>query len=143
MKKAVLPIAVVLITSLGFSSSAGAAATSADSNRIGPLRVKVAPLAGKKVKVAKKLKLVMSCSKDCIVKVKFKLITPGLTDSVKGGKALKANAPFITGMVLNSFGVRLLKNNYRQSRFKAIIQAQDVSNGRVVRKTKTFKFKRS
>ena len=136
MRKLLLPLAVVLVASVGFTGPAAAA----DSAVRAPLNVKVAPFAGKKVKVGKKLKMIVSCSKNCIVKVKFKLITPGLSDSVKGGKALPANTPWITGMLLSNFGRNLLRNSYRQSRFKVILSAKDTSNGKMVRKTRTFKF---
>ena len=107
-----------------------------------PLRVKVAPLAGPKVKVAKKLKVVVSCSKQCRLKMKFTLVTPGLSDSVKGGTSLAPQSPFITGMVLSGFGKNLLKNSYRQSRLKVNINALDVATGKRSSKTRSFKFTR-
>ena len=129
-------LAALLVAAVGvgaMASTAGAAT---------PMKIKIAPFAGTKVKVAKKLKVVTSCSKDCAAKVRVTLITPVGNTSVKGGRGLKAGRTWITGMVLTNYGVKVLKNHYRYSRLRVKITARNVKNGTVRTKTKTFRFRR-
>ena len=106
------------------------------------MKIKVAPFAGTKVKVARKLKVIVSCSKDCNARVKVTLITPVGVSSVKGGRSLSAGRGWITGMVLTNYGVTLLKNHFRYSRLKVEVTATNVSNGTVRKQTKSFRFRR-
>ncbi|MGB0119390.1 MAG: hypothetical protein WBP55_00395 [Solirubrobacterales bacterium] len=137
MRKLIASIAVVLGASLAFTAVPASAAIVDGAT---PLRVKIAPFSGKKVKVAKKLKVLVSCTKQCRIKTKFTLVTPALKDSVTGGTTLEANSAFVTGMILNSFGKNLLKKNYKRSRFKVKVSALDIETGKRIKKTKTFKF---
>lgn len=126
--------ALIGIVGLGVMASSASAAK--------PMKVKIAPFAGKKVRVAKNLKVIVSCSKDCVVKVRVKLITPAGNSTVKGGKRLKTNQSWTTGMTLTNYGRRILKNHYRRSRLRVSVRARNTKNGTVRKKTRTFGFRR-
>lgn len=134
MRKARNVLAGLLIATVGLF-----AATSTASAAV-PMNIKIAPYAGKKVKVAKKLKVIVSCSKDCAAKVKVTLITPAGNSVVKGGRNLEAGRGWVTGMVLTSYGVNVLKNHYRSSRLKIEVNARNLKNGTIRKKTKSFRF---
>ncbi len=136
MKKVRILCAGFLIAAVGV----GAMASTASAAK--PMNIKMAPFAGKKVKVAKKLKVIVSCSKDCAAKVRVTLITPVGNTSVKGGRNLEAGQGWITGMVLTNYGVRVLKNHYRNSRLKVAVTARNLKNGTIRKKTKSFRFRR-
>ncbi|HMT05810.1 MAG: hypothetical protein KDB48_07875 [Solirubrobacterales bacterium] len=133
---------VAAIVALGAAFTAPAATAGGATVSAAPLKIKVAPFAGTRVQVAKKLKVIVSCSKDCDAKVKVTLITPVGTSSVKGGRSLSAGSGWITGMILTNYGVTLLKNHFRFSRLKVEVTATNVSNGTVRKQTKSFLFRR-
>lgn len=135
MSKARNLFAGLLIAAVGISGLASTASAAA------PMNVKVAPYAGTKVKVAKKLKVIVSCSKDCAAKVKVTLYTPVGNSTVKGGQNLKANRGWITGMVLTGYGVNVLRNHYRYSRLKVAVTARNLKNGTIRKRTKFFRFR--
>ncbi|MBN8867878.1 MAG: hypothetical protein J0H98_10020 [Solirubrobacterales bacterium] len=137
LRKAAAGAMIVAVGVGALASSANAAAVTEP-----PLRVKISPFAGKKVKVAKRLKVLVNCSKDCVAKVRVTLISPSGNATVKGGRKLAANRTWVTGMVLTSFGVNILKNHYRQSRLKVAVVARDVSTNKITRNTKKFGFRR-
>lgn len=141
MKRARLTFAGLLIAAAGVAGM-DSAASAADAVAAAPLKVKVAPMAGKKVKVARKLKVVASCTSDCAAKVRIKLYTPVGNSTVRGARNLKADQGWITGLVLTRFGLKAVKSHFRQSRLKVSLRARDVSTGRVVKKTRTFRFRR-
>ncbi len=126
--------ALIAIVGLGVMASTASAAK--------PMTVKIAPYAGTKVRVAKNLKVIVSCSKDCAAKVKIKLLTPVGNSAVKGGRNLKANRAWTTGMVLTSYGVKILKNHWRYSRLRVSVTARNLKHGTIRKKTKTFRFRR-
>ena len=136
MNKARNLLAGLLIAAVGMGAMASTSSAAV------PMNVKVAPYAGTKVKVAKKLKVIVSCSKDCAAKVKITLITPVGNTSVKGGRGLEAGKGWITGMVLTNYGVSVLKNHYRYSRLKVQVTARNLKNGTIRKKTKSFRFRR-
>ena len=136
MRKARHMLSVVLIGAVGLGAFAGSSTAAV------PMNIKVAPYAGTKVRVAKKLKVLVSCSKDCAAKVRITLITPVGNSTVKGGRNLEAGSSWLTGMILTNYGVRLLKNHYRHSRLKVAVQARNLKNGTVRKKTKFFRFRR-
>lgn len=136
MNKARTVIAALLVAIVGM------AAIGSTANAAIPMKIKIAPYAGTKVKVAKRLKVIATCTKDCRAKVKVTLITPAGNSSVKGGRKLQANSSWITGMILTNYGVNVLKNHYRNSRLRVAITATNVSNGTVRHQTKTFRFRR-
>jgi len=136
MKKLVLSALAVLVTAFALVAVPAAASAA-------PLKVAVAASDGStKVKVAKKLKILVVCSNDCIAKVKIKLITPVVSDSVKGGKALKAQELWGTGMILSGVGKNILKKNFRNSRLVVTVNARDRATGKHTIKHKTLTFKK-
>jgi hypothetical protein len=143
MRKASAVLAGILIAALGFGAvhTSTATASPATTSAV-PMKVKITPFAGKRVKVAKRLKVLVTCSKDCAAKVKVKLITPAGNSTVTGGRDLTAEGTWITGMVLSNFGVKLLRNHWRNSRLKVSVTAQNVANGTIRKNSKTFRFVR-
>lgn len=135
MKTARNIAAGLLIAAVGMGAMASTATAAT------PMNVKIAPYAGTKVKVAKKLKVIVSCSKDCAAKVKVTMITPAGNSTVKGGRNLEANRGWITGMILTGYGVSVLKNHYRFSRLKVVVTARNLKNGTTRKKTKFFRFR--
>lgn len=140
MRKLIVSTAIILFTGMAISTSISTAGI-VDSTA--PLKVKVVPLdGGHKIKVAKTLKLAVSCSKDCRAKVKIKLITPIRSDTVKGGHSLTSENTWLTGMALTNFGRQTLKRNVRRSRLKVRVSALDIATSKRTVKTRTFKFRR-
>ncbi|MCO5316535.1 MAG: hypothetical protein M9938_10310 [Solirubrobacterales bacterium] len=137
VRAVVASIAVALIGAGFFASTAPAADTAAV-----PLSIKVAPFAGKKVKVARKLKVIVSCDRDCVAKVRITLITPAGNSKVGGARSLPENRSWITGMVLTRFGVGVLRNHFRRSRLKVVVRARDPQAGAWSQVTRTFRFRR-
>src|SRR5690349_8250913 len=139
MKKLILATALTLVGAITLSGPAQAGITDAPT----PLRVKLAtPNGGNKVKVAKKLKVLASCNKDCRATAHIKLITPANDLKVSGSRTLPANNIWTTGMILTSYGKNYLKSNFRSCKFRVRISAVDVATGKRVNKVKVFKFKR-
>lgn len=136
MRKARNLFAGILIATIAMGAM-GSSATAAQ-----PMNIKIAPYAGTKVKVAKKLKVIVSCSKDCAAKVRITMITPAGNSTVKGGRNLPAGQSWLTGMVLTNYGLSVLKNHYRYSRLKVAVSARNLKNGTVRNKTKFFRFRR-
>lgn len=128
--------AVALIAAVGIGATASAASAAT------PMNVKIAPFAGKKVKVAKRLKVLVSCSQDCAAKVRVTLVSPAGNSTVKGGRGLKASTSWTTGMILTSYGVRILRNHYRNSKLRIAVSARNIETGKISRKTKVFRFRR-
>jgi len=135
-----VPVAILtaLLGTFAWVSAAGAA----EQAWVPPMRVKLGPLAGTKVKVAKDLKVVASCTKDCSLRARIKLITPVGNSTVSGGRRVPADRGWITGMVLTRYGLKILRTHYRQSRLKVSIAAKDLETGRIVRIIKSFRFRR-
>ncbi len=105
--------------------------------------VAVAPRGGgHKVKVGKVLGVKVRCSLNCRVKVRFKLITPVGSSTVKGGRYLPKGVPWQTGMVLNSRGRKALKSHVKTSRLVARVVAINSANGKRSVRNKVFKFRR-
>jgi len=128
-------VAVVAIGMGLMGAPAGAGAAT-------PFKVKAAPFAGKTIRVAKKLKVLLNCNKNCSAKVTITLITPAGNDKVKGGIGLSANSTRIVFMRLSATGLAILKQNYRQSRLRVYVQAKDSETGKIARTVKTFRFRR-
>ena len=140
MKKLIVSIVVVLAGSLAFSSSPASAGI---VDAATPLRLKIATFDGNpKIKLATKMQVLATCSKDCNAKVTVKLITPASTLKVNGSRGLPAGSFWKVGLLLTKFGKSYLKDNYRQSRFKVAFSAVDIETGKRVSKTKTFKIRK-
>lgn len=136
MNKARNILAACLIATVGLGAMT-ATATAAT-----PMKVKIAPFAGNKVKVAKKLKVYVTCTKDCAAKVKVTLITVAGNSAVKGGRNLEANRGWVTGMILTNYGTSFLKKHYSTSRLKVAVTARNLKNGTIRKNTKIFRFRR-
>lgn len=140
MKVKFVAIAVLLVSML---ATAPAATAVEKSGYASPLRVKVASEDGKpKIKVARKLKVLLSCSSDCRGKVRIVLKTPANTTKVGGSRLLGAGDIWITGIRLTGFGLNYLKKNYRSSVLKVSVTATDSVTGRKVSKNRNFRFYR-
>lgn len=107
------------------------------------LKLKIAtPDGKKKVKVAKKLRVVASCSKDCALTAKIKLITPASNVNGTLSSVVPANRIYRMRLKLTRFGLKFLKKNFRKSRFKVKLVARDVQTGEKVTKSRKFRFRK-
>ena len=119
-------------TSLAMAGTIGASGAAAF-----PLKVELVTFDGKKkVKVARKLKAVASCSKDCSLRITFALRTPAGTikGTVPGNRLIPVNAR------LNNTALKYLKTNYRASRYTINVAAVDLETGKRSIKRRTFRF---
>ncbi|MCB0827627.1 MAG: hypothetical protein KDB62_02300 [Solirubrobacterales bacterium] len=134
----------VLLTIVALGVALPASATAGGQIDAPPkLRLKLTtPDGKKKVKVAKKLKVISSCTNDCRLTAKIKLITPA--SNVKGtlSNAVPANRIYQMHLKLTGFGLRYLKKNYRKSRLKVKLTAVDALTGEKAIKSKTFRFRK-
>ena len=127
----------LLVTGVLFSMMLGGSADAAT-----PLRVKVAtPDGNPKVKVAKKVKLLASCSKDCNITAKLKLISPANTLTGNVSRGLRAPQLWMIGFGLTRYGRNYLKANYRDSKLKVRLSAVDLETGKRTVKIRTFRFR--
>jgi hypothetical protein len=134
----------VLLTIVALGVALPASATAGGQVDTQPkLRLKLTtPDGKKKVKVAKKLKVISSCSKDCGLTAKIKLITPASNVNGTLSSVVPANKIYQMHLKLTGFGLRYLKKNYRKSRLKVKLTAVDVLTGDKVIKSKTFRFRK-
>ena len=103
-----------------------------------PLKLKIVSRDGKaKLKAARKLPVLISCSKLCDAKVKMTIFTPVGKGSVADAGQLGENK-----VLTIKFGFRYLKDNYRKSKLKVKFSAKDVETGKRVAKTRAFRFYR-
>lgn len=137
-RKFTLTAAVSLFAALTFSTAVSSAGI---VDQAVPLKTKVVTADGKKkIKVAKKLPVLVSCSKDCSFKATVTLIAPAISEpkslsgSIPGGNILTLNYK------LTSFGRNYLKKNVRRSKLKVKFSAKDTETGERVVKTRTFRF---
>jgi hypothetical protein len=144
-RKAALPAVFFLISFLGLLPATGSAAPAdgPGAARASLLNVKVTSTDSRpKIKVARKLKVLISCSNDCRASTRLKLITPINRFNVGGSRALGAGDVWTTGIRLTGFGLRYLKRNYRKSKLVVVVRATDRETGRKVSKTHGFRFYR-
>lgn len=140
MRKLFASTVAVLAMGLAFT---GAVSSAGIVDAPLPLKVKIKTLDGKKrIKVARKLKTVMSCSKDCHVTVNFAVKTPAgtISDSSTGSLSGKQIVPL--RIRLNGVALRYLKKNYKRCRFRIRVKATDRGTGKHVAKTRSFRFYR-
>jgi len=133
----------LVTTALISASLAFTGVISTSTAAAAPLTVKIATFDGKKkIKVARKLKAVASCSKDCGIRITFALRTPAGTvkDTVSG--KVPGNRLIPVNSRLNNAALRYLKNSYRSSRYTINVSAVDLENGKRVVKKKSFRFYR-
>ncbi|MBK5231751.1 MAG: hypothetical protein JJE13_02055 [Thermoleophilia bacterium] len=106
-----------------------------------PLKVKMATFDGKKkVKVARKLKAVTSCSKDCSLHVTFAVRTPAGTIKDSASGTISGNQLIPVNVRLNNVALKYLRSNYRASRCTINVVAKDLETGKRVTKKRSFKF---
>ena len=144
-RKAALPAVFFLISFYSLLPAAGSAAPADGPGAASAslLNVKVTSTDSKpKIKVARNLKVLISCSKDCRASTRLKLITPINRLNVGGSRTLGAGDVWTTGIRLTGFGLRYLKKNYRKSKLVVIVRATDRETGRKVSKTRGFRFYR-
>jgi hypothetical protein len=107
------------------------------------LIVKVASVDGRpKVKVARQLKVLVSCSNDCSAVARLTLKTPTNTLRVGGSNRLPAAAIWTTGIRLTDYGLGYLKQSYRRSVLKVVVTAVDRETRKKVVRTRHFRFYR-
>lgn len=139
-----------LVSSIFFASlsvaplaSATSGADDSGGERATRLTVKINSADAKpKIKVARDLKVLVSCSNDCRAKARLTLKTPINKLSVGGSQALTSGTVWTTGIRLTRFGLRYLKKTYRKSNLKVAIRARDTATGKIVKKTRYFRFYR-
>ncbi len=140
MKTILFAASVLLVSSFvalpaAASGDAGVSATT--------LKVKLASEDGKpKVKVARRLKVLSSCSTDCNARVKLILKTPATTLRLSGSRKLSGGDIWTTWIQLNGYGFRYLKKTYRKSVLKVILTATDTVTKKRVVKTRNFRLYR-
>lgn len=143
---AVLAVLLALVTGSAVSPASAenpAPAESGASARAVPFAIVSGPRdGGKRVQVARILRFKILCTKDCRVKARFKLITPRGSDTVKGGRSLRALVTWHTGMILTRTGRNVLKRNYLNSRIVATFIATDVLTGKRIVKKRSYGFRK-
>ena len=150
MKKAALAFAAVMAVALVPASPvspASAKTTAPAESGASASAVRFALVAGprggaRRVKVARILRFRVLCTKDCRVKARFKLITPAGSDTVKGGRSLKALVTWHTGMILTRTGLGVLKRNYLNSRMAVRFVATDVLTGKRIVRNRSYGFRK-
>jgi len=137
--------AVVLASLLVFAPgvSAGEQSAGSPAELAAGLSVRVmTPDSKRRITVARELRVLVACSKDCRAKAKIRLKTPINKVNVKGAQLMGAGDVWTTGIRLTGFGLRYLNKNYRDSSLRVAIRAKDAATGKFARKTRTFRFTR-
>lgn len=125
------------------AASLAAAPATADEGAPIPLKVKLVTFDGKqRIKIAKKIRVVTSCSKDCNARVKLKLITPVTTYKFDAATGIPATGTWTVGIRLSRFVRSYLRNNIRHSRLVVNFTATDIETGFKTIKVKTFRFRK-
>lgn len=108
-----------------------------------PLKVNISNYYAKpKIAVAKKLKITVSCNRDCGVNVTGTLRMPGGKSSWNASRSMTAGSIWFITYKLTNFGVRYLRQNFRKSRYIVRVAATDLESGQKSVKTRTFRFSR-
>ena len=107
-----------------------------------PLKVKVVTFDGKqRLRVAKKLRLVTSCSKDCNARIKLRLVTPVTTTRASASTGIPATGTWTVNLGLSRFLRRYIRQNISRSKLVVGFRAVDVETGKVTSLVKTFRFR--
>jgi len=140
MKKIFVTTALVLAVGMaGFTTTASAGLV----DNPAPLRLKIVSEDGKpKIKVAKKLPVLISCSKDCGARIRMTIVTPVGSDDISDAGRLDAGTVLTVKFPLTNFGLNYLKDNYRSSKLKVKFTGKDLETGKKVVKIRTFRFYR-
>lgn len=140
LKSVLAALSVACITLVMSGPTASAAETSATAR---PLNVKVASIDGRpRVKVARQLKSLVSCSNSCTAIARFTLRTPANTLRLKSQQRLSASEIWTTGIQLTNFGLRYLRQNYRRSVFTVAVTAFDRETRKKTVRVRHFRFYR-
>jgi len=140
MKAALITAAVVCTTLLASGSTASAADPVSTAK---PLNVKVASVDGKpRIRVARQLRTLVSCSNSCTAIARFTLKTPANTLRLSNRKQLPAASIWTTGILLTNFGLRYLRTNYRRSVLTVAVTAFDRETRKKSVRTRNFRFYR-
>ncbi|HTU14611.1 MAG TPA: hypothetical protein VMF31_05385 [Solirubrobacterales bacterium] len=138
LRKTILTAVLALAASLAFTTAVSSAGI---VDQAVPLKLKVVTADGKKrIKVAKKLPVLVSCSKDCSFKTTVTLITPATSDPKSISGNLPAGNILTLRYRLTSYGVRYVKRNVSGSKLKVKFSAKDTETGERVIKSRTFRF---
>jgi len=130
--------AVVLIAGLTFTTGVSSAGI---VDQPVPLKTRIVTKDGKKkIKIAKKLPVLVSCSKACSFKATVTLIAPAVKEPKSLTGTLVANNILTLNYKLTNFGRSYLKDNVRKSKLKVKFSAKDQETGKRVIKTKSFRF---
>lgn len=144
MRKALTAIAassVALFLSLAIAPVAGA--THGAQASVNPLAVRITTVDSKpRVKVARKLKVLVSCSTGCRATARLTLKTPDGSERFRAVRVLPEGSTWVTGIQLTNYGLNYLKRAFRQSLLKVAIVAVDPETKKRVSKTRFFRFYR-
>lgn len=138
MRKFLVSSMILIVAGAGFTTATSAAGI---VDQPQPLRLNIATLNGKKkLKVAKKLKVTLNCSKACGIRASFALKLPGGTLKDKTSGPLPANRITPLVFTLNSVAKNYLARNFRSARFTVRVSAKDFATGKRVTKLRTYRF---
>lgn len=129
---------VVAVLGAGLAGSA----TAADQVEP-PLRVKISNFyATQKIKVAKKLKIAVSCNRACAIKVKGSLRMPVGKAGWKASRDLDTGGIWFLTYRLSNVGLKYLRQHYKKSRYVITATATDLESGKKATKTRNFRFRK-
>jgi hypothetical protein len=105
--------------------------------------VRIASPDGKiRLKVARNLKALVSCSNDCRARARITLKTPINNLRVAGSQRLGAGDVWTTGIRLTNFGLSYLRKNFTRCVMKVEVTATEIGTGRRATRTRSFRFYR-
>lgn len=108
-----------------------------------PLRVKINNFDGtKKVKVAKNLKIAVSCNRACAISVKGSLWMPVGKVGWKASRDLETGGIWFLTYRLTKIGLKYLRQHFKHSRYVIHATATDLETGEKVKKTRNFRFRK-
>jgi hypothetical protein len=140
MRKLFVSTIVILAAGMAFS---GVATSAGIVDAPKPLKVRITTKDGhEKLQVQKKQLFLMSCNVGCTASVKVTLIVP-LAKSVSSINFVKPEGG-IYGVkyTLNRPTLKYLKETYKRSKLKLRVSAKDISTGKRVIETRTYRFYR-
>jgi hypothetical protein len=106
------------------------------------MRVKILPRDGKpRLKPAKRLRVVVTCSKVCVAEANAVLKMPGRSSKAKKLRVLKAGARWTLTLDLTRRTTRYLKQNARRSRLVVRVRTGDPETQRITSTSRTFRFR--
>jgi hypothetical protein len=136
--------AAVLVALISVAAVAPAATVAAESGvSATSLKVKIVSPDGRpKVKVARDLRVLVSCNNDCRARARVTLKTPVNNLKVAGTQLLGAGDVWTTGIRLTNFGLRYLKKNFTRSVLRVDVTATEIGTGLKTTAARSFRFYR-